>query len=249
MTDNNARIGDGGAPAEPVLDKVRKLLAKAAATSNEHEADAFAAKAASLIAAHRIDPARLAAAGPGDDIALREIAVGRGAYVRARLALLGAVAQSHDCELVWRSGLDGATAILAGFTSDLDATELLYQSLHVQAAQRMAGVRRTSAAATQRWRRAFLFGYADRVRDLLADARRRVEDDAQSFGGSLLPDVRDRATRVRAFAKGAFGRVVMSSAPAPAVAGGWEHGRQAASAADIGRARLASRRQIGRGGS
>ena len=38
-------------------------------------------------------------------------------------------------------------------------------------------------------------------------------------------------------------------APAPAVAGGYHHGHRAASAADIGRARLAGRPQLGPGSS
>ena len=49
---------------EPLLVKVRKLLAKAEATDNTNEAEAFSAKAAALIAAHRIDPARLVHAAP-----------------------------------------------------------------------------------------------------------------------------------------------------------------------------------------
>ena len=200
---------------DPLLDKVRKLLAKAEATRNEHEADAFASKAAALIAAHRIDPARLARArAGGDEVALREVAVGRGAYVRARLALLGAVAGAHDCEIVWRTGPDGATGILAGFTSDLDATVVLYESLHLQATSRMAAVRRATPAATQRWRRAFLFGYADRVGDLLRESRRRVEADVVARGGgsAALPDLPGRAAQVRAFATGAFGRVTAAAA-------------------------------------
>ena len=39
-------------------------------------------------------------------------------------------------------------------TSDLDATVMLYESLHLPAAARMAAVRRPTGAATQRWRRA-----------------------------------------------------------------------------------------------
>jgi uncharacterized protein DUF2786 len=231
-----------------VLDKVRKLLAKAEATHNEHEADAFAAKAASLIAAHRIDESRLARAD-GDVVTLREVPVGRGAYVRARLALLGAVAGAHDCEIVWRTGPDGATGILAGFSSDLDVTVVLYESLHLQATGRMAAVRRATPAATQRWRRAFLFGYADRVGDLLTETRRRVETEvaASTGGGSRLPDLPDRAAQVRAFASTAFGRVTSASAPAPAAARGYQDGHAAASVADIGRSRLAGRRQLGRG--
>jgi hypothetical protein len=232
---------------EPVLDKVRKLLAKAEATSNEHEAEAFAAKAASLIATHRIDAARLAARGRGDSLAIRSVPVGRGAYVRARLALLDAVASNHDCELVFVSTPAGAVAKLAGFTTDLDATAVLYESLHLQAASRMSAVRRRTPAATQRWRRAFLFGYAARVRELLAVTRRQVEADRAAVIGSILPDRLDRAGQVQAFAATAFGRVVAASAPAAAVASGWERGHREASSVDIGRARLADRPQLGPG--
>ena len=198
-------VRDGPAPSatltavsadEPVLVKVRKLLAKAEATQNPHEADAFAAKAAALIAAHRIDTARLAAAGRTEALTIRSLTIGRGAYVRARLALLGAVAGSHDCELVWVSSADGAVAKLAGFASDLDATAVLYESLHLQAASRMAAVRRATPAATQRWRRAFLFGYAARVR---RDPRRgppRRRGAHPNRQGTTLPDLPGRAAQV-----------------------------------------------------
>src|SRR4029077_13125484 len=144
---------------------------------------------------------------------VRYVTIGRGAYVRARLALLGAVAEAHDCEIVWKSGPDGAGAVLAGFTSDLDATVVLYESLHLQAAARMAAVRRATPAATQRWRRAFLFGYAARIKDLLGETRRDVERRAPTGGGATLPDLPGRAAQVNAFAKTAFGRVVPASAP------------------------------------
>ncbi len=171
------------AVSEAMHGKVRKLLAKAEATDNPNEAAAFSAKAAQLIAAHRIDPSRLAAEhADGDRLGLRRVPIGRGAYVRARLALLGAVAAANDCELVWQSGPDGATALLAGFESDLDATLVLHESLHLQAAGQMAALRRSTPAATQRWRRAFLFGFAARVGELLADARQRAEADARSTG-------------------------------------------------------------------
>ena len=67
-------------PADQILvERVRKLLDKAARTDNPHEADAFAAKAAELVAQHRIDPARLAssAADPAE-LAVREAAVAAG---------------------------------------------------------------------------------------------------------------------------------------------------------------------------
>ena len=102
---------------------------------------------------------------------MRDVPVGRGAYVRARLALLQAVAGATTAELVWRSGPDGAAAMVAGFTCDLDATTALFDSLHVQAAAQLAAVRRSTPAATQRWRRAFLFGFASRIGELLDAVR------------------------------------------------------------------------------
>jgi Protein of unknown function (DUF2786) len=230
-----------------VLRKVRKLLAKAEATDNPLEAEAFSAKAASLIAAHRIDPGRLSDDQSADELTVRRLLVGRGAYVRARLALLQAVAEAHDAELVWQSGPDGATALVAGFASDLDAVVVLYESLHLQAAAQMAGVRRSTPAATQRWRRAFLFGFASRIGELLEATRRRVETAAGATDGSRLPDRPGRAERVRTYAASAFGRVVSAAAPSPASAAGWDHGHRAAGGVDIGRTRVAPRLALGRG--
>jgi hypothetical protein len=229
-----------------VLRKVQKLLAKAEATDNPNEAEAFSAKAAALIATHRIDPARLTADDAPDGLTVRRIAVGRGAYVRARLALLEAVAAFHDAEVVWQTGAEGATALVAGFSSDLDAVVMLYESLHLQAASQMAAVRRATPAATQRWRRAFLFGFAARIREMLDSVRQRAERGLVGDDHARLPDLLSRPERVRAYAASAFGRVVNAPAPSPALAAGWDRGHQAAGAVDIGRARLPERRAIGR---
>jgi Protein of unknown function (DUF2786) len=228
-----------------ILRKVRKLLAKAEATDNPKEAEAFSAKAAVLIAAHRIDPAGLAADGAAGELTVRRVPIGRGAYVRARLALLEAIAATHDAELVWQSGPEGTTALVAGFAADLDAIVVLYESLHLQAAAQMAAVRRATPAATQRWRRAFLFGFAAHIGELLQTIRHHAETGTDADVGSRLPDLPARAERVRAYAATAFGRVVRAAAPSPALAAGWDHGHRAAAGVDIGRARLRQRRAIG----
>ena len=72
---------------------------------------------------------------------------------------------------MFETGPAGTTAVVAGYESDLDVTEVLYTSLHAQAASQMAGVRARTPAATQRWRRSFLFGFATRVAELLETAR------------------------------------------------------------------------------
>jgi hypothetical protein len=233
------------ADARSIVDKVRKLLAMAEGSSNPHEADAFSRKAAELIAAHRIDPARLRAA-VHDELAVRTVLLGRGAYVRARLALLQGIAEAHGCRVVFAPDRAGTTAYVAGFQSDLDTTELLYASLHAQAAARMAGVRRPTGASTQQWRRSFLFGFADQVRTMLGESQRQAEQAERT--GTALPMLRARDQRVDEYARQAFGRVVTARRPAGAQPAGWHAGRRAAERADLGRRPVAAQLALGRGG-
>ncbi len=229
-----------------VIGKVRKLLAMAEGSANPNEADAFSRKAAELIAAHRIDPERLRAEA-NDELAVRELVLGRGAYVRGRLSLLQTIAEAHGCRVVFEVRDRGTVAFVAGFRSDLDTTELLYHSLHTQASSRMAAERRATAAATQQWRRSFLFGYADQIRQMLvktADrARRHVHPSS-----SALPALRARERRVDEFSRQRFGRVVAARRPKAATVTGWEAGRLAASRADLGRRRVGGMRALGAGG-
>ncbi len=237
-----------------LLDKIRKLLAKAEGTDNANEAEAFSAKAAQLIAEHRVDPEHVREALAHGALGLRRIALGRGAYVRARLALLDAVARNQDCEVVFETGPGGTTAVVAGYESDLDVTEVLYTSLHAQAASQMAGFRSRTPAATQRWRRSFLFGFANRVAEQLdaaranAAARPATAEGRAAPAEDTLPDVLARSARVRAFAARSFGRVVTARAAAPAQRSGWRDGHRAAANVDLGRTRVAGRLALTRGG-
>src|SRR5690606_33805671 len=136
-----------------------------------------------------------------------EVELGRGAYVRGRLALLGAVGDAHGCKVVYEVRRIGTVAFVAGYRSDLETVSLLYHSLHTQASSRMAGERRATAAATQQWRRSFLFGYADQIRVML----RRTADEAQRHSvatGITLPALRARDRRVEEYSRERFGRVV-----------------------------------------
>ena len=121
-------------PDPSLVERVRKLLDKAARTDNQHESDTFARKAAELVARHRIDPERLAARPLPDDLALVEVAVGRGAYVRGRISLLNHIADSHDVRMVFQATTTGTVATLAGRRDDLSIVEVMYASLHQQVA-------------------------------------------------------------------------------------------------------------------
>ncbi|MFP5487629.1 MAG: DUF2786 domain-containing protein [Acidimicrobiia bacterium] len=228
-----------------LVDKVRKLLAMAEGTANPNEADAFSRKAAELIALHRIDPDRLLAEA-NDDLSVIEVELGRGAYVRGRLALLGAVGDAHGCKVVYEVRSHGTVAFVAGFRSDLDSVTLLYHSLHTQASSRMAAERRATAAATQQWRRSFLFGYADQIRTMLRQSADQAQRQVAGTNTSL-PALLARDRRVEEFSRERFGRVVAARRPKPATATGWHAGKEAAARADLGRERIEERRAIGRG--
>jgi len=228
-----------------LLEKVRKLLAMAEGSPNPNEADAFSRKAAELIAAHRIDAERLKAES-ADDLSVLEIELGRGAYVRGRLGLLQVVAEAHGCRVVFEVRDRGTVAFVAGFRSDLDTTELLYNSLHTQATSRMASEKRSTGAATQRWRRSFLFGFANEIRQML-DASAKEAQRHVHPSSTALPALRARDRRVDEFTRQRWGRVTAARRPKPATVTGFEAGRRAAARADLGRRRMGGLRAIGRG--
>ena len=175
-----------------------------------------------------------------------EVELGRGAYVRGRLSLLGAVGDANGCKVVFEVHDRGTVAFVAGFRSDLETVSLLYHSLHAQASSRMTSERRATAAATQQWRRSFLFGYADQIRTML----RQTADDAQrhvAASVTALPALRARDRRVEDYSRERFGRIVAARRPKPAIATGWQAGRDAAAQADLGRQRVGGRRAIGQG--
>jgi len=230
-------------------ERVRKLLDKAERTDNVHEAEAFARKAAELVAEHRIDPDRLADTAQPDDLALAEIEVGRGAYVRGRLDLLHAIADSHDVRMVFRSASTGSIAMLAGRHDDLSIVEMMYSSLHQQVAAKMSELRGPTGASTQRQRRAFLFGFATRIGELLAETRATVEAAAARSSGNDTTAVvlRERRDRVDDFARQSWGRVRSAAAPSAVVPDGFARGVSAADRADVGRTRFAARKKLGAG--
>jgi hypothetical protein len=231
---------------EVLLVKVRKLLAMAEGTDHPDEADAFSRKAAELIAAHRLDPERVAEA-VHDDLGIREYSMGRGAYVRARIALLQAVASAHGCQVVFAAGYGGTTAYVAGYRTDLETTDLLYTSLHAQASGRMAGERRRTGAATQQWRRSFLFGFAHQAGEMLERSRATAEREVVG-AADRLPALRAREVRVTEHLGRRFGRIGAARSVASPTSTGYVAGRKAAAGADLGRKSVPGHRSLGRGG-
>jgi hypothetical protein len=165
---------------ESMLRKVRGLLDKAENTGFEHEQDALLAKAAELMARYRITEAMVARSKPLVDrgrIVQRDVQLGSGQYVRARLALLGAVAEHSCCKLLTHTGWDGRVGEIFGYESDVAAVEVLYTSLLVQATSAMRKAKRPAGQSGLEFRRSFLFGFAHRVSERLEETNRAVADE------------------------------------------------------------------------
>ncbi len=129
------------APAdERMLSRIRALLAKAESTEFAQEAEALSGRAQELMAKYSIDHALLAAeTGQAETPGGRRIAVDNP-YEAPKATLLQIVAQANRCRVVWSRDLGLVTVI--GFPADLDAVELLFTSLLVQAEHRDAADRR-----------------------------------------------------------------------------------------------------------
>ncbi|POX41720.1 hypothetical protein C3486_08065 [Streptomyces sp. Ru73] len=177
----------GGEPR--VLGRIRGLLAKAESTAFPEEAEALSAKAQELMARYRVSEALLAGAAAADGPAALRIGID-GPYESTKALLLDAVADANRCRAVWSP--EAAFTTLVGFPPDLDAAELLYTSLLVQATtamQRAADQHHTRGKSrrTKDFRQSFLAGYASRIRDRLTDAAGRVTAEAAEETPDLLP--------------------------------------------------------------
>ncbi|UKY52373.1 DUF2786 domain-containing protein [Streptomyces inhibens] len=190
------RTAAGGAAASRALGKIRGLLAKAEATDYAEEAEALSAKAQELMARHSIDEALLdrADGSPGGQAGgPSAVRIGiEGPYEQAKALLLDAVAAANRCQAVWAADVGFST--LVGFAPDLEAAEMLYTSLLLQATAAMnrAGDdhhARGRSRRTRDFRQTFLVGYADRIRDRLAAATEAATAAATVESADAAPDL------------------------------------------------------------
>jgi Protein of unknown function (DUF2786) len=186
---------------ERVLSRIRALLAKAESSTFPAEAETFTAGAQSLMARHSIDHALLAALDQSSSEETTGCRIGiDNPYAEPKAMLLGVVAEANRCRTVWSRDLGFSTAI--GFPADLDAVELLFTSLLVQATTAMmhAGSRADGSgrSRTRSFRQSFLTAYASRIGHRLAETTRTQSTKAatEPAGRNLLPVLAARSEAV-----------------------------------------------------
>ena len=147
---------------DTITNRVKALIAKAESSPFPAEADAFMAKAQSLMSDHAIDQARLNGADP--------LSVGHdtidmsGTYTKERSMIYSAVARANRCQVLTLSSYGSSkvtTLTLIGRVQDRELVRLVATSLELQAMRRM---KQLDPATT--WespvvqRRSFLRGFA-----------------------------------------------------------------------------------------
>ncbi len=223
---------------ERVLGRIRALLAKAESTTFAPEAETFTAGAQSLMARHSIDHALLSALRPSssEEPAARRIGIDNP-YEVPKAMLLGAVAEANRCRTVWSRGFGFSTAI--GFPADLDAVELLFTSLLVQATTSMMQAGSSSdghgRSRTRSFRQSFLTGYASRIGQRLAETTGTQTSKAASepAGRNLLPVLAARGEAVDKAVAAMFPAVTSHVGASVTNSAGWFSGLSAADRAAL----------------
>ncbi len=223
--------------ADPVLERIRALLAKAESSEFEAESASFTAKAQELITRHAIDRAVLThAEGTEGDVPTMVRVMIESPYVDAKSLLLHVVADAGRCRSVMHSGLDMSTVM--GTADDLAAVEMLFTSLLVQAQTALAEAARNAPAGTrtrsQSFRSAFLTAFADRIGERLAAINDHVFDEAeQRVGSSFQLVLRDRSARVDAAFAERFANLQQVRVRGGVDGAGFASGRSAAERAQL----------------
>ncbi len=229
----SAADGPHARPDAAVLHKVTSLLAKAESTTFPDEAEALTAKAQELMTRYAIDRAQLES-GRGDEPVAggRRLAVD-DPYANARYLLLSAVADANRCRAVWTKQWGFSTVF--GDDGDLDAVEMLFTSLLVQATRAMVlePVATTgNGGRTRSFRHAFLVAFAGRIGERLARATDEVTADA-GHGSAIVPLFAARRAAADRAVGDAFPETRTMRVSARN-ADGWQAGVRAADRAQLG---------------
>jgi hypothetical protein len=239
---------------DKMLERVRRLLAKAEGAATEEERDAYNGKAAELIARYGIEEALLAAQGSQPQTAGDRVVELDAPYARDKGSLLAAVAGPLGVRAVLRTGRAGGPTTLSmhlfGMGSDLARVDVLYTSLLVQAAHGLAVARPADAfESVAAYRRSWMIGFAYTIQQRLLAAElavkrqaeeSRVAADGAAGGPSVSLVLADRAAIVDRSVAEAYPR--LRNARSRMLSGsGSAEGAAAARRADLGGPRLGRR--------
>ena len=164
--------------SDRLLDRVRKLLAKAEADGvTPAEAQALTAKAAELMAKYGIDRALLAARRPETDAPSSRLVDIYNPWARVQAHLLCGLAGAMRCQCILLPSGDGDQRVhIFGYASDIERADVLYTSVLVQMWHGLIATEVPARASSVRaWRRSWLLGFSAAVTARVQAAEDRAE--------------------------------------------------------------------------
>jgi hypothetical protein len=226
-----------------LLDRVRKLLAKAEAEGvTPPEAQALTAKAAELMARYGIDRALLAAARPETDAPGSRMVDLDNPWKRVKAHLLCGLGAAMRCQCILLTTRTGLQVHIFGFDSDIERTDVLYTSVLVQMSHGLATALVPDHASARAWRRSWLLGFGaaviTRVKAAEQAARATAEDQAQAeTGKSTALVLADRSLVIKAAVQREYPvtRAARTTYSGTGYGAGYEKGQRA----DLGTRRVA----------
>lgn len=217
-------------PNAKVLGRIRGLLAKADATDFDEEAEILTAKAQELMTRYSIDSLLLS--GGNVDVDSRRVHVDNP-HAPAKAQLLHVVGEVNRVKSIWDP--EFAVATLVGSPIDVEQTVVLFTSLLIQATRALSHspkAKRRKGSASAAFGKAFLFAYAVRIGERLADADAHALDEASGESRDLLPMLAAKTVAVEEAFDRLFPRVKAMRGPR-LDAEGWESGQAAADKAEL----------------
>ncbi len=219
-------------PNDKVLGRIRGLLAKADATDFDEEAETLTAKAQELMTRYSIDSLLLTEGNV--DIVSRRLHVDNP-HAPAKAQLLHGVSEVNRVKSIWDPTY--AVATLVGTPVDVEQTEILFTSLLIQATRALSHspkAKRRKGSVSAAFGKAFLYAYAVRIGERLADADAHAVEEASEQSSDLLPMLAAQTVAVDNEFERLFPSVRAMRGPR-LDAEGWNSGHAAADEADLRR--------------
>ncbi|MGW5267166.1 DUF2786 domain-containing protein [Rhodococcus sp. NPDC003994] len=170
-----------------VLDKIRKLFAKADSVAGTPEAEIFNAKAFELLAKYGVDEAEARQqAGDGPAEIVHETMDFAGKHVGVQADLAGCIVRGLGGTAI----LHGSVLLIFGTAATLERTRILFAMLQPQM---LAGGRKVrpgfgDPTGLVAYRRSWMRGFAHRVMKRLEEARGAAQEQASASTALVLRD-------------------------------------------------------------